>query len=535
MRNLARPTFGMILIIVVILAFMIPLALFSTQVHQTDAASPSHLARPLTGTPIDWPEFHGDAARDGDQSGNTQLTKANATSLVPVTGAAYTTTGAVNSSPAIVGGILYYAANLPHTADAATMYAVSVASGQVLWSVPFPACSKMSQPLSYVLSSPAVGSGYISALGTTETEVFIGRGSDNNEGYGCIYDFDGATGTLIWKYLSPGTIFSSPAIMTTNSGGIMVVGDESDYVRAFSMNYTGALGARGTQLWDYDTRYDPPPPGYAQYCQKNGELCGDAVWSSPAEAMVMVNGVAHHYAYFGVGAGSNWVGRVDAIDMDTLTHKVPTLAWAFWDPHPQYNDDFGSVVVLTDPQGFGIRVYSGTDNGDMYGMDAATGAMYFDFNTPAHLGNRDAIHSIGALVTSNGTTELVFGSGTKYLGGYIWAIDALSTASGGTLLWQSNNFGSEVLSSPAVVNQGANAVIYILGPVRFGHPSSGDLLAIDPTSGTILADYPVFNHAYGAASSPAVYGNMVFVTEGYTFYDNPGFGGGLAAFQCASC
>jgi hypothetical protein len=79
-------------------------------------------------------------------------------------------------------------------------------------------------------------------------------------------------------------------------------------------------------------------------------------------------------------------------------------------------------------------------------------------------------------------------------------------------------------------------VIYTMGPIRFGIPSSGDLLAIDPGSGAILADYPVFNHTYGAASSPVVYGNMVFVTEGYTFYNSPDIGGGgLAAFQCASC
>ena len=531
MRILFRPNFGSVLIAAIILAFVIPLALFSTQAYQTDAATPTHAARPLTGTPIDWPEFHADAARDGAQSGNTQLTKANATSLVPVTGAAYTTTGAVNSSPAIVGGILYYAANQPKQPDASTMYAVSVATGQVLWSVPFPACGILSQK-SDVLSSPAVASGYVNALGTSVTEVFVGRGSN---GPGCLYDFNGATGNLIWKYLTPNQIDSSPAIMTTNSGSIVVVGDDSDYVRAFSVDYSGSLGGHGKQLWAYNTRYDQPPPGYSQYCQKNEELCGDAVWSSPAEAMVMVNGTAHHYAYFGVGAEDNTVGRVDAIDLDTLVHHSPALAWAFWDPHPQFNDDFGTILVLTDPNGFGLRVYSGIDNGDMYSMDATTGTMYFDFSTAAQLGTKSAIHSTGALVAINGVTELIFGSGTKYVG-YIWAIDALSTNSGGTLIWRSKKFGGEILSSPAVVNQGANAVIYSMGPVRFGHPSSGDLLALDPVNGAILANYPVFNHAYGAASSPAVYGNMVFVTAGYTFYNSPEpGGGGLAAFQCASC
>ena len=537
MKHLIRPRFGSILISMVILAFIIPLALFSSHVHQTDAASSPHAARPLTGTPIDWPEFHGDAARDGAQSGNTQLTKANANTLVPVTGAAYTTTGAANSSPAIAGGTLYYAASGSRTAvpDNATMYAVSVATGETLWRVPFPACGTMSQSQSYVLSSPAVGSGYITALGTTATEVFIGRGSRYNNGTGCLYDFNGATGALIWEYETPQQVYSSPAIMTTNNGNIVVVGDNDDYVRAFSVDYAGVLGGQGTQLWDYNTRNDQAPPGHSKYCQKNEELCGDAVWSSPAEAMVMVNGTAHHYAYFGIGAEANTVGRVDAIDMDMMNQNSPTLAWAFWDPHPQFNDDFGTVLALTDPNGFGIRIYSGIDNGDMYALDATTGAMYFDFNTAAQLGTKSAIHSTGALVTINGVTELIFGSGT-IRSGYIWAIDALSTASGGTLLWQSQQFGGEILSSPAIVNQGENAVVYIMGPVRFGIPLSGDLLAVDPTSGTILADYPVFNKAYGAASSPAVYGNMVFVTEGYTFYDSHDLkGGGLAAFQCASC
>lgn len=98
------------------------------------------------------------------------------------------------------------------------------------------------------------------------------------------------------------------------------------------------------------------------------------------------------------------------------------------------------------------------------------------------------------------------------------------------------NFGGEIMSSPAIANQGTNAVIYTMGSVRLGTPTTGDLLALDPATGTVLADYPVYNHAYGAAASPAIYGNMVFVTEGDTIYRNPDIvGGGLAAFQCASC
>ena len=205
MKNLIRPKFGSILIAVVILAFVVPLALFSMQTHQTDAASPPHRARPLTGTPIDWPEFHADASRDGNQSGNTQLTKANANTLVPITGAAYTTTGAVNSSPAIVGGVLYYAANSTKTPDAS--YHVCSLSGDRTSSMEHAVSCLWryaATVICFVLASR--GTGYINALGTTAMEVFIGRGSRNHGGIGCMYDFNGANGSLIWDYVTPGTV-----------------------------------------------------------------------------------------------------------------------------------------------------------------------------------------------------------------------------------------------------------------------------------------------------------------------------------------
>jgi len=66
--------------------------------------------------------------------------------------------------------------------------------------------------------------------------------------------------------------------------------------------------------------------------------------------------------------------------------------------------------------------------------------------------------------------------------------------------------------------------------------ANANTLALDPTNGALLADYPVFNHAAGTLSSPVVYNGRVFVTEGYTSYANPHpTVGGLAAFGCAGC
>jgi outer membrane protein assembly factor BamB len=490
--------------------------------------------------PLDWPEFHLDASRDGNQSLDTQLSKSNAGSLVPVSGPAFTTTGAATSSPAVYQGILYYTTNTPEgNLRLSTIYAVDAMTGETIWSEPFPNCGKDTKQ-TYSFSSPAVTTGLVNGVATTE--LFVGRGGTGP--HGCVYDLDGQTGAVIWTYRTSQAVESSPAIMSSNSGTIVVVGDNYDFVHAFSVNYTGSIGGHARPIWNFNNRHDPPPPGYCL----NSKNCGDSVWSSPAEGQVMVNGTLHHYAYFGVGASvDHIVGRVDAIDMDTIINNSPLLAWSFWEPNPQPNNDFGSVLVYTDQSGLSSRVFSGTDNGDMYGLDAASGIVYFDFNTSAQLGNiQSTIHSTGALVNLNGTLELIFGSGCSPdiynstcngpNNGHVWAIDALSTNSSGTVIWQSQDFGGDMVSSPDVVNEGADAVIFILGPWYPGTPARGDLLALDPATGSIVGDYQVFNQAYGALSTPAIYGGRIYVTEGYNIYSrhNPG-GGGLASFRCATC
>src|SRR5579863_1479990 len=433
----------------------------------------------------DWPEFRGYAARDGNQQTNSYINKSNALSLLPVSGSAYTSTGSAEDSPAVYQGILYYVANTVTQKNGRnvvtnTLYAVDTTAGSVLWSYQFPLCGNATFT-QFVASSPAVTTGMVNGVATTE--VFVGWGAKK----GCFYDFDGLTGTIIWVYGPTSGILSSPAIMATNSGTLVVYGDENDYVRAFSTTYTGTLGGRQSPTWIYNDRLDPPPAGYSQYCLPAPDLCGDSVWSSPAEAMVMVNGVAHHYAYFGVGAQTNFVGRVDAIDLDLRPAKVPTLAWSFWDPHPQFDNDFGSVAVLTDANGFAMRVFSGNNGGHMFGIDAVTGTMYFDFNTSVQLGGLvdSMIHSTPALVTINTKTELIFTSGCPASKlchgpfGYIWAIDALSNVSTGTRVWISQNLEDDLVSSPVIANQGTQAVGFVLGPWKGGALRHGDLLVFD--------------------------------------------------------
>ncbi|HET9919358.1 MAG TPA: PQQ-binding-like beta-propeller repeat protein [Ktedonobacteraceae bacterium] len=532
------------------LALLVSAALIAVSplLRSAQAAGSSHpQAKHFSFTPgADWPELMGDAARDGSVGSNTILNKANATSLVPVSGPGFTTTGSAEDSPVVYQGVVYYAANqLVGKTHVSTMYAVDASSGNVLWSVPFSTCGR-NTTTQFVSSTAAVTTGLVNGVSTVE--VFIGWGTSWPGAQGCIFDFNGTDGSVIWRFVDSTPVFSSPSIVSTNNGNIVVIGDDNHSVHGFPVNYTGTLGGTPTQRWKYDDRADMPPPGYSQYCAPAPINCGETVWSSPAEGLVMVNGQPHHYIFFSVGAETRFVGRVDAIDIDQITKKIPKLVWSFWDPHPMDDNDFGTISALVDSNGFAQRVYAGTNSGDEFGLDAATGNMDFDYSTTneAFGGAHGRIRSVGALVTINGTTELLFGTscGTEHKHcpgtastGFVFAIDALSTNPAGTLLWRSQNFGDPIISSPVVVNQGANAVVYMMGTWDPKSSSSvGDLIALDPATGNILADYPVYNHAYGTLSTPAVDGNRIFVTEGMVSFNSlDPSGGGLAAFECSGC
>ena len=240
------------------------------------------------------------------------------------------------------------------------------------------------------------------------------------------------------------------------------------------------------------------------------------------------------------------MGRIDAIDLDSIVNGSPNAVWQTWDPKPENDNDISGISVLTDGNGMAVRVFASVTTGHIYGVDASTGALYFNFDVSTQLGIGSEIHSNAAIATINGTTELVFASGcfatvggscqNSALHGYIWGIDALSIDPNGTLLWKSMNFGSDIVSSPMIVNQDNNAIIFVLGTWKAGTAYHGDLLALDPTNGGLVADYRVFNRAYGAISSPAVYGSRIYLGEGYTSYHNskPGVGG-IAVFQCTNC
>jgi hypothetical protein len=123
-----RSKFSSILIFLFILSITVPLTFISFRFQETYAAPPSthskvyhasqtphHSSVKFDSTISDWPEYHGDAARDGTASSNTFFSNINANTLTPVAGPGFAITNAAMSSPAIYQGVVYYTSNAPVT------------------------------------------------------------------------------------------------------------------------------------------------------------------------------------------------------------------------------------------------------------------------------------------------------------------------------------------------------------------------------------------------------------------------------------
>jgi outer membrane protein assembly factor BamB len=144
-----------------------------------------------------------------------------------------------------------------------------------------------------------------------------------------------------------------------------------------------------------------------------------------------------------------------------------------------------TFFLLSSPAVVNGVVYYGSDDGNVYALNASTGAKLWSFAT------RNKVESSPAVV-----------NGVVYVGSEDGNVYALN-ASTGAKLW-SFATGSSVDSSPAVVN----GVVYV--------GSGIDVLALNASTGAKLWSFAVTG---GVLSSPAVVNGVVyFGANGFTVY-----------------
>jgi len=386
----------------------------------------------------------------------------------------YTTGNGVRSSPAVANGAVYVGS------QDGNLYALDASTGDLLWNY---------TTGDVVRSSPAVANG----------AVYFGSW-DNN-----LYVLDASTGTLLWQYVTGGPVVSSPAVVDgvvyfgSRDSNLYAIGSspESPPDNVSSLHATNTRQDRITWNWT-----DPSSPGFSHVMvYLDGVFLENVTKGTQGyTATRLTPATAYTLGTKTVGTGGlinqTWVNSTAGTDPAS-----PEMAWKFRSDlsNSGIYDDGGKRpeggLLWKFTTGNGVRsspavvdgvVYIGSNNKNLYALDAATGAGIWNYPT----GNE----VFSSPMVANGVVYV--GSDDQNL----YALDA----STGAFLWNYMT-GGNVFSSTAVVD----------GSVYFGS-WDGKLYALDSLTGAFKWDYPTGGWVI---SSPAVVDGVVYAgSDDGTFF-----------------
>jgi eukaryotic-like serine/threonine-protein kinase len=297
-----------------------------------------------------------------------------------------------------------------------------------------------------------------------------------------------------WKFKTGAAVISSPAVVD----GAAYFGSNDHYLYAVSL-------ADGTQRWKFKT--------------------AGRVTSSPAVSQGAVFFGSYDGNIYAVDAGTGaqrWKFATEGEHRFTAKHihGAEPAAESMPDPFDFY---------LSSPAVVGSTVYVGSGDGNVYAIDAASGALRWKFQTgnvvhasPAvandtvYIGSWDSFFY--ALNAKSGQerwrfktgedhlianqvgiqSSAVIADGVVYFGcrdSNLYALDAAT----GEKRWAFSNKGSWVISTPIVKD----------GTVYFATSDTGLLHAADAKTGAIK--YSLSFHHWPMFSSPAIAGSMLYI------------------------
>jgi len=360
----------------------------------------------------DWPMFHHDLALSG-------VTDAKAPDNSNILWT-YSTGSSIHSSPAIVNEKLYIGA------DNGNLYSIDAKSGMLLWTY---------NTESRIVSSPAVENGKVYFLaengniyalnadtGAELWNVPLGNGPWDwsspaihngnvfiGSSTGFIYSLNANTGIQNWKTLVGGT----PNSHITVANG-KVYGGTHNLNNKLSPTLVALDESLGTILWTYDSM--KANPYVAGMINHNGVTVADGDNDGNLEV------------YFGV---VTWgYSGEEAISLDETTGTE------------EWTANLGGWSTST-PAVHDGKVYIGSDDGNLYALNANDGSVAWKYLTGGPVWSAPAV---------SGDGKIVFGSldHTYYV----------VKESDGSLIWKYYTGSSRVLGSPAIADVDCNGIVF---------------------------------------------------------------------------
>ncbi len=388
-----------------------------------------------------------------------------------------------------------------------TFYSFNATNGDVLWTFN-PGTSN-----GYWCSGTAAAYGLVYAL--------------NKDGY--LYAIDVKTGQLAWKYKGPGPLFFPGNPVVADGKVYASTGQNASYdpsTGQYSHSEFACLDAyTGQKLWTLPTEAFPPResiaiaygnlyliPGYIRELQMDDYYVPGEVWAIGTRDWSMWR---HDSAHSGVGQAG------------------PTNLTLWW----KFTAD-GAIV--SSPSVADGRVYFGSEDKNIYAVDAWTGALLWKFNTSGRILSSPAVvdgkvfvgpddgtvyclnaingsliwsTNAGGFIDGHFSSAVVLRSSPTVADGKVY-VGSLDTklycldAHDGSVDWAFKTNGT-IASSPAVVD----GVVYFASQ----EPSNAGLYELDAATGNLIrriaVPYQEATRGTDIFSSPAVAAGMIFVAS----------------------
>ena len=290
-----------------------------------------------------WAEFHFDATSSGHNPYENVLGVSTVVNLKRLW--RFPTTSSVQSSPAVVDGVLYVGSNNNK------VYAVSALTGVVKWSFTAEGA---------VYSSPAVVGGV----------VYIGSFDGN------VYALDAATGAEKWMYSTGTRIQSSPVV----SNGVVYIGNNSQGLFALT-------AASGHELWSFAgggaVLTTPAVANGVVYVASWGHglyalkaSTGATIWNADVGCCETGSSPA-------VANGVVYIGQDISGDVDALNASTGAKLWTF--------STGGNGNVHSSPAVADGMVYVGSDSDSVVALNVSTGAEVWGYETGGFVESSPAV------------------------------------------------------------------------------------------------------------------------------------------------
>jgi len=286
----------------------------------------------------------------------------------------FKTKGEIYSSPTVSSGVVYFGCN------EGKLYALDAVNGDLKWSY---------KAGGEIQSSPAVTAGV----------VYFG----SLDSY--IYAIDSTSGKLIWKFKTQRGIISSPAATSgkliwkfKTQRGITsspAVADEILFIGSLDNNLYSVDVKNGNELWRFKTEdivISTPAvsDGKVFFGVQDTHLyalsvkTGELIWDSKTDGGIL----DWVYSFPAVSKNAVFIGGVDSVY--SFNKKTGRRNWKF-----------NTIRVVSSPSIAASILYFGSNDKNLYALDAVTGEELWRFQTRGEIETSPAIDKAVVYFGSN--------------------------------------------------------------------------------------------------------------------------------------